>query len=82
MKIFKHNSYRRVTRWGSVYNVYSSYNVLVTYDGNFVEVVASALVKGRHCGVCGNYDGIAGNELRDKHGQALGQATLAEAWCS
>ena len=71
-----------MTRWGSVYNVYSGYNVLVTYDGNFVQVVASPLVKGRHCGVCGNYDGIASNELRGKHGQALGQSSLAEAWCS
>ena len=52
----------------------------VLYDRYIVEVVGG--VKGQHCGACGNYDGSASNELRDKHGQALGQATLAEAWCS
>lgn len=48
--------FRSVYRWGSTYQIYSYRNVWVVFDGYFVHVTPASTVKGRHCGMCGNFN--------------------------
>ena len=70
-----------LVKWGPVYSLYSDWNVLILYDGTFVEVVPAPWVKGQHCGLCGNFDGNSKNEVMDKAGAAVPEAMLSRAWC-
>ena len=68
-------------RWGSVYTIISPYNVMVSYDGTFVQVMPAPFVKGQHCGICGNFDGNTKNELLNKNGAPVDAERVAQAWC-
>merc|ERR1712038_957640 len=63
------------------YTLFSDYNVVVLYDGTFVEVIPAPWVKGQHCGVCGNFDGNTKNEMQDKTGTMVPADMLSRAWC-
>merc|ERR1711890_172203 len=71
----------KLIRWGPVHTLWSSMNVLINYDGNFVQVLPAPWVKGQHCGLCGNFDGNTGNELQDKAENAVSRDELVGAWC-
>merc|ERR1712032_1340368 len=60
-----------LVKWGPVYTLFSDYNVVILYDGTFVEVIPAPWVKGQHCGVCGNFDGNTKNEMQDKTGSLV-----------
>merc|ERR1712083_551630 len=68
-------------KWGPVYTLYSDYNVVILYDGTFVEVIPAPWVKGQHCGICGNFDGNTKNEMEDKTGAVVPADMLSRAWC-
>ena len=68
-------------KWGSVYTIFSPYNVNVIYDGTFVQVIPAPFVKGQHCGICGNFDGNKKNEFLNKVGAPVEAGRLAQAWC-
>merc|ERR1711879_886064 len=70
-----------LVKWGPVYTLYSDYNVVVLYDGTFVEVIPAPWVKGQHCGVCGKFDGNTKNEMQDKTGAMVPADMLSRAWC-
>jgi len=71
----------KLMRWGSVYTIISPYNVMVSYDGTFVQVMPAPFVKGQHCGICGNFDGNTKNELLNKNGAPVDAERVAQAWC-
>jgi len=70
-----------IMRWGSTYMIYSDYNVMISYDGTFVQVIPAPWVKGQHCGVCGNYDGNKNNDLLNKVGDPIPGGEMSAAWC-
>ena len=71
----------RLIKWGSVYSLHSEGNVMVTFDGTFVQVTPAPYVKGQHCGVCGNFDGNTKNEFLNKVGSPVEAGRIAQAWC-
>ena len=76
-----YNDVSRLTKWGSVYSLHSEGNVMVSFDGTFVQAIPAPYVKGQHCGVCGNFDGNTKNEFLNKVGSAVETDRLAQAWC-
>ena len=71
----------RLVKWGSVYSLHSEGNVMVSFDGTFVQVIPAPYVKGQHCGVCGNFDGNTKNEFLNKVGSPVESGRIAQAWC-
>ena len=39
--------------------------IILNFDGNSVNVVAGPLLRGRNCGMCGDYNRVKANELKD-----------------
>ena len=68
MTIFLTHFFSRIIKWGSVYTLHSEGNVMVNFDGTFVQIIPAPYIKGQHCGVCGNFDGNKNNEFLNKAG--------------
>jgi len=71
----------KIIKWGSVYTLHSEGNVMVNFDGTFVQIIPAPYIKGQHCGVCGNFDGNKNNEFLNKAGAPVDPEQLPQAWC-
>ncbi len=57
--------------------MYTDFGLKVTYDGTSkVEVNVPSNYSSQMCGICGNYDGNAGNDFRMANGQMTSDSVL------
>ena len=63
-KDYRFRMFRNSAYPNRIYIDFSPY-VMVIFDGNSVQTVAGPMVKGRHCGMCGDYNVLRSLELVD-----------------
>jgi len=62
--------------------------IILNFDGNSVNVVAGPLLRGRNCGMCGDYNRVKANELKDtkmcvlKNGEEMARAWTLKNECN
>uniref|UniRef100_A0A8C4Q4Z8 BMP binding endothelial regulator n=1 Tax=Eptatretus burgeri TaxID=7764 RepID=A0A8C4Q4Z8_EPTBU len=71
-----------VNNTGNLVTVNTTFGITVTWDGNgFVEVAAEAYLRGRLCGLCGNYNGHRRDEFLSRDGSFRRDIEgFAESW--
>ncbi len=71
----------KIYRWDREYTIEAFMNSIIFYDGNSVNVLAPAHVKGQHCGMCGDFNGSPERELIHPEMCELKSGTeMANAW--
>ena len=64
VKDYRFRMFRNIAYPNRIYIDFSPY-VMIIFDGNSVQTVAGPMIKGRHCGMCGDYNVLRSLELVD-----------------
>ena len=62
--------------------------IILNFDGNSVNVLSGPLLRGRNCGMCGDYNRVTANELKDtemcvlKNGEEMTRAWTLKNECN